>query len=179
MLAIGNVQRVAHVVCYHSEPLGPPQGVTQNLTVDHPPYLLPDSEWEDEYRKIFPNGWKALTDAVGLTLKGDLRTLKYIGELNPEGLFVDDGTPAKWKAIHEAARSGHLEILQYLVEEIGFDVNEPCLVTNAETPLAIAYENQGRDHPVSRYLESKGGIIKETKEDDSVKTGAPPVNDEL
>lgn len=140
--------------------MGPPHGYTHNFSnVDYPPYLIAGSDWEQEWRNSHPGGWKALSDAVGLVQKGDLRTLQYIAKVNPDALHLDDGTPAEWKAVHEAVRSNYMDILKFLIEDFGVSVNEPCRVTGAETPLAIAYQNHGKDHPIAKYLESKGGII--------------------
>ena len=143
----------------HFEPLGPPRGKIHNFEKDYPPYLIPGTEWETEWRQHFPLGWRALKDAVSLAQKGDLRTLRYIAEVNPDALSEDDGTPSKWKPIHEAVRSGFLDVVKFFVEEVGISVNESCLATDNETPLKIAIEFHGPNDPVTQYLESKGAML--------------------
>ena len=54
-----------------------------------------------------------------------------------------------WSPVHEAARSGEANILQYLVEEIGLPIDgEHSLTRHGDTPLSIALQFHGREHPV-------------------------------
>ena len=152
----------------HFEPLGLPlnmpdatadaEGVQQYYDLDCPPYLIPGSSWEVEWREENPNGWTLMNNAANLVQNGDLQTLRFMGKLNPSKLHEDDGTPAKWRPIHEAARQGSVEVLKYLIEEHGANVNELCLVDGASTPLKLAQEYLGEDHPACAYLASVGGV---------------------
>jgi prolyl 4-hydroxylase len=154
----------------HFEPLGPPKSSDIPYSFGEkkplPPYLLPDTPWTEEWRTQFPNGWSSLENAVKLTQRGDIRALRYLKDVNPDKLSETDGTMANWKPIHEAARSGQLDILKFLVEEYGADVNERCLVTGVSTPLALAKDNLPKGHPVIDYLIEKGAADDPTFEDE-------------
>lgn len=154
----------------HFEPLGLPlnmpdtadddKGKQRDYDLNLPPYMIPGSSWETEWRQSNPNGWGLLNDPFKVIQHGDFRTLRFLGELNPSKLHEDDGTSAKWRPIHEAARQGSVEILKYLIEEHGADVNELCQVGGGATPLKLAQKYVGRNHPASAYLASVGGVKK-------------------
>jgi prolyl 4-hydroxylase len=149
----------------HFEPLGLPlnmpnaaeQKAMQSDT-ELPPYVIPGSVWESEYRNSFPDGWSLMKDVFSLVQKGDLTTFRYLVNLNPSKVHETDGTSAEWRPIHEAARSGHKEILQFLIEEHHVDVNQQCLVGGGTTALALAHQSHGPDHEASVYLASVGGV---------------------
>lgn len=85
-----------------------------------------------------------LFDAVG---SGDLNKVKKLFESGAVANVKDDDglTP-----LHEAAQYGHLDIVEYLVEQRGADVNAKSEA--GQTPLDLAYEN---DHVgVTWYLET-------------------------
>jgi prolyl 4-hydroxylase len=142
----------------HFEPLGLPLDMPvdqlDKFDLDFPPYIIPGSSWESEWRTSNPNGWSLMKDPVTLVQRGDLRTLKYIAKLNPAKLHEDDGTSAKWKPIHEAVRSGHLDILKFLIEEGDVDKNEWVNVgdSRGKWPLDLAKEFLEDEHPVHEYL---------------------------
>jgi prolyl 4-hydroxylase len=146
----------------HFEPLGLPLDMPmdhfEKSDFDFPPYIIPESSWASEWRTSNPNGWNLMKDPVGLVQRGDLRTLQYIAKLNPEKLHQDDGTAAKWQPIHEAVRSGHLEILKFLIEEGGVDKNEWVNIggERGKHPLDLAKELLEDEHPVLHYLTSIG-----------------------
>lgn len=144
----------------HFEPLGlpldMPDDALKELDVDLPPYIIPGSNWEKEWRELNPDGWKLMKDPITLVQRGELRTLKYIGKLNPDKLHETDGTAAEWMPIHEAVRSGHLEILKYLIEEGGADMNQIANVGEGMYPVDLAWQFLDENHPVLDYLESIG-----------------------
>lgn len=142
----------------HFQPLGPPADAPQTNDTTFPPYLIPDSRWADEWRQSNPEGWKALQDPIALVERNDVKAIRYLGSINASKLLDEhDGTAAQWKPIHEAARQGHVEVLRYLIEELGADPNERCRVTATPTPLALARKLQGEDSAASKYLEGVGG----------------------
>ena len=98
-----------------------------------------------------------------------MRAIRYLGSINPSKLIdEDDGTGAQWKAIHEAARLGYVDVLKYLIEELGANPNEPCRVTDLPTPLALAHNNLGENHEASLYLQSVGGVLKPSAEQEEL-----------
>jgi hypothetical protein len=145
----------------HFEPLGPPRNVPPSNDTSLPPYLIANSSWEPEWRDKNPDGWKLRHDPIKMVKDNDLKALRYLGEINPSKVLDEhDGTPAQWKAIHEAARQGYVDILQYLIEELKADVNDVCYVTNLATPLAVASKFRGPEDPATKYLESVGGVLE-------------------
>jgi len=144
----------------HFSPLGPPPGVSPSTDTSLPPYLIPDSSWIPEWKAKNPNGWKLQENPIKMVERNDLKAIRYVGSFNASQLLLeDDGTAAKWKAIHEGARQGYVEILQYLIDELGANPNEPCRVTGLPTPLAIVHKFRGADDPAAVYLESVGGVL--------------------
>ena len=99
-----------------------------------------------------------MKDPVTLVQRGDLRTLQYIAKINPEKLHQDDGTSAKWKPIHEAVRSGHLDILKFLIEEGEADKDEWVNIgdSRGKHPIDLATELLEDENPILEYLTSIG-----------------------
>jgi len=62
-----------------------------------------------------------------------------------------------WQLAHEAARGGHKETLEFLVNN-GADVNARTFGGDGETPLHIAKARYGAFHPVVQYLKSLGAL---------------------
>jgi len=62
-----------------------------------------------------------------------------------------------WTPLHEAARSGRLHVVRYLVQK-GVDVNP--LSKDGGTPLYYAQNFWGKEASISTYLESQGGIVR-------------------
>lgn len=100
-----------------------------------------------------------MKDVFAIVQRGDLTTFRYLTNLNSAKAYETDGTSAEWRPIHEAARSGHKEILQFLIEEHKVDVNQLCTVGGGTTPLSLVQEYFGADHEASLYLASVGGIV--------------------
>jgi hypothetical protein len=67
---------------------------------------------------------------------GNLEELKMVAAEDPESLHAGDSNG--WKPIHEAARSGRTNILEYLVEE-GADVNERMMERRSATVVGRTY----------------------------------------
>ncbi|GAX11400.1 hypothetical protein FisN_22Lh073 [Fistulifera solaris] len=79
---------------------------------------------------------------------GDLRALSAMVEMKPE--FIDAQDSNGWSALHLAARSGHEDIVLYLLDH---GCNAVVETSNGRTALDIAYGKHGADHPVSKLLE--------------------------
>ena len=169
-------------VFVHFEPIGPlvlddNTSATTELEEESalPPYLVPSSSWEEEWRRENPDGWQLLKNANLLAQKGDLTTLEYLAWRAPASLRVPDDNG--WQPIHEAARFGHLDILKFLVEEQGIDVNERTRMPGASSPLVIARRYLRKAHPVIDYLQKQGGV--EEQDDDISNAAAMLVQSEL
>jgi prolyl 4-hydroxylase len=146
----------------HFEPLNVPTTVSTKPydKIDFPPYLIPGSSWEPEWRSSFPNGWQLLNNIMVLVERNDLRTLQYVRKLHEDKLWEHDGTAAEWRPIHEAARQGYTQILKFLIEDVGQDVNAVCWVGSGMTPLAIVHQYVGAESEAAKYLESVGGVLQ-------------------
>jgi hypothetical protein len=120
-----------------------------------PPYVLEGSSWEPEWRDANPKGWSLLSKPKTLVEKGDMSTLQYVAKMRPSILHEADAMG--WQPIHEAARQGHLDILQYLVDN-GADINAVSKVRRGYAPLSIAQNHLGDDHPVTKLLVSLGAV---------------------
>ena len=54
-----------------------------------------------------------------------------------------------WTPLHEAVRAGHVDVVHYLVEQVGLDLNEVTNRGDGWTPLSLALEHHGPNHPVT------------------------------
>ena len=92
------------------------------------------------------------------TLAGDghLKELKQLVEEDFRLVFAEDSNG--WKPLHEAARGGHIDVIQYLLTE-GADVN--AQTHPGETATSVAERYMGASSPTVKFLLSKGGIRKQ------------------
>jgi len=101
--------------------------------------------------------------AHSLASTGRLNELKLIIETNSELKLVDLQDPNGWTPLHEAARAGHVEVMEYLLEQ-GADIN--ALSHGGDTPLLLAAQFLGADSTTVRFLESK--IAMSSKEEEAM-----------
>ena len=86
---------------------------------------------------------------------GDVRSLKELAIMNKEYLTARDANG--WMPIHEASRGGHREAVELLLS-YGADVNAVSSHEQGSTPLRLATEEHGNDHPLVEYLLSLDAI---------------------
>lgn len=84
---------------------------------------------------------------------GDLEALKDASKDDVTLLYDKDEN--LWQAIHEAARYGYLNIMEFLVQN-GADVN--ALTSGGQTPLDIAASFHDLNHPIVELLVDLGGL---------------------
>jgi Ankyrin repeats (3 copies) len=89
---------------------------------------------------------------------GDIHTVRRILKVVVEGSGADSDIlhardANNWQAIHEAARGGHLEVLEYLVN-MGADL--AAKTNKGGTPLWWAKKTLQWGHPVIEYLQNIG-----------------------
>jgi len=124
---------------------------------DLPPYILPGTRMEQEFRKEFPNGWSKFyaegeEPPVNEWAKhGKIDKLKKAAALDVRLLWHQDENG--WEPIHEAARYGQTDVVKFLVES-GAGIND--LTSDGMSPYRIAIEHHGSKHPLSKYLEHIG-----------------------
>lgn len=134
-----------------------------------PLYIIPGSAEAAEY--ISRHGLSEADDNVDVTTTtgstlahhyaaaGTLDKLVEVIEEEEDLLMAADENG--WTPLHEGARSGSIEIVRYLLSK-GADINH---VTgdgkNGYSALALAHELHGPDHPISKFIESVGGVLIE------------------
>jgi ankyrin repeat protein len=62
-----------------------------------------------------------------------------------------------WKPIHEAARGGQTQVLEYLVAQ-GVNVNERTHQGLGASPLWWAQRNFADNHPAIQFLQKQGAV---------------------
>ena len=141
----------------HFEPLASLDATEPADSSGLPPYLVPGSSWEPEWKEMYPSGWELLKDPWTLADRGDLYTLKYLAWSDPTQLSRADGQG--WTPLFSAIRKGHLNVVKFLIEQ-GADINAVTGISAYRTPLAVAYEHHGEESSISKYLRIKGAILK-------------------
>jgi len=126
-----------------------------------PPYIIPGSEWETYWREDYPNGWlaengdgsvepSAARDAVW---SGDVEALRDLAKEDPDLLHEPDDNG--WHPLHEAVRTGNVEIVKVLLDH-GADVNQETY--SQQNPLWVALQSHGPDHEMTKFLLEMGAI---------------------
>lgn len=139
----------------HFEPIGSLDSDNISLNKNGaPPYIIPESIWEEEWKLDNPNGWALLNNAMAAVEAGDLRTLELIAHVRPEGLFEKDDNG--WAPVHEAVRHGKLEVVKFLIEH-GVSPNQSTGLpggdkSQARIPIELALGLLGEGHEVTKYL---------------------------
>lgn len=130
-----------------------------------PPYLLPDSLWSAEWKRRNPTGWYQASPsaahvdtlpAFSAAATNDVDTLAQIAKEDARSLIAKDRNG--WQPIHEAARGGHKEALEYLVGQ-GVPINTRTHKNAGVTPLSIAINAHSSDHEAVRYLKEVGAEL--------------------
>eukprot|EP00536_Pseudo-nitzschia_multiseries_P007412 jgi/Psemu1/256225/estExt_Genewise1Plus.C_1750033 len=142
----------------HFEPIRPIEG--ENLhdpNSDIPPYVIPGSVWAKEWKEDNPDGWKG-GDMTPIKLQfrnaaalGNTRRFKSLLKLYPEILHEADQNG--WTVMHEAARTGKVEIVKLILEE---GVDKDLLTKHGASPLNTALDSLHREHELVAYFESIG-----------------------
>lgn len=130
---------------------------------DLPPYLIPGTPEEANWRNQHPTGKrsKQRSFATGTTpvhhaaQVGDLDAIKKAVESDKAVLKKTDENG--WTVLHEGARSGHKDIVKFLYES-GADINAKTNGGSGGTVMWWAKKSLGEDHEMIPYLESLGAI---------------------
>ena len=132
---------------------------------DLAPYILRGSPEEENWRQKHPHGWRQPSpssangqgkpETHAAAQQGDTEKLAKIAAKNARLLSHKDSNG--WQPIHEAARSGKMEAVQFLVEN-GVDVNARTWQDKGSTPLNLAVKHLSEEHPVAEYLRSVGAL---------------------
>lgn len=130
---------------------------------DLPPYIIPGSPEEANWRARHPNNKRSVQRPFA-TGTSNIHRSAQIGDLDgiKQAVEKDKNIVKKtdfngWTALHESARAGHKDIVKYLYES-GADINVRTHNGVGGTSLYWAKRNLGEDHEVVSYLESLGAV---------------------
>lgn len=150
-------------VFIHFEPIGPIAGQIE-YTGDLPPYLIPGSPEEKNWRRSNPNGHKIVgsrafatgsTEAHHHASKGDLEQLQRILDKNADLVNVRDKNG--WTPLHEAVRTGDERLVELLLDR-GAEVNARTGEKGeGGTALWWARKFNEEESPVMRLLKERDG----------------------
>jgi len=124
------------------EPSGEPQGEPQIK----PPPIVDDTNQRDTKFRLEEH-----------LKKNDLKAIQQ--ELNSDflnGFDIDSELGTEWNMLYHACYLGHVEIVQYLVEERGATIN---LTKQSETPLMVACQSEEDSDKVFQIVKT---LMKET-----------------
>ena len=96
-----------------------------------------------------------VTSAHVLAARGDLAALRELAGADASVLDASDANG--WRALHEAARSGRTDVVEYLIQQ-GVDLNERTNDGDGATPLWWAEHVLHDDHPTIRILRENGAL---------------------
>lgn len=143
-------------VFIHFEPLG---ALDDEIRYDEkiPPYLIPNSKWEETWWRHNPDGWNPMDERLKIfraaATSGDADALEAAVKSYPEGLDEEDQNG--WLPLHEAVRAGQLGTVKVILKH-GGDINNETFAR--QTPLNIARKFLGDDHEVTKFLEKNGAV---------------------
>jgi ankyrin repeat protein len=89
---------------------------------------------------------------------GELGKLSEVVEEKLELVSAADANG--WTPLHEGARAGSIDVVKYLLSK-GADVNHRTGQGKGYSALAVAHQIHGPDHPISKFIESVGGLFIE------------------
>jgi len=146
-----------------------------------PVYLMEKTPWESRWRR--ENGvedWEPTqeenagfttgsTNAHSAAMDGDTMALDKIAKRDPKQLHAQDING--WRPIHEAARAGHIEVIELLVKH-GADINDRTAFGKGGSPLYYAKakneddeDGDDDDSPIVQFLKSIGAEYIEPEEE--------------
>jgi len=152
-------------VFIHFEPVQKIGGQVE-YTGDLPPYVIPGSPEEPNWRRAHPQGHKIMGDKAFTTGSteahqaagaGDLDDLKKT--LDKDAHLVNVRDKNGWTPLHEAVRNGNAEAVRFLLDR-GAEMNSRS-GSNEQggSPLYMAKQFHGDDHPIISLLEERGAIV--------------------
>jgi Ankyrin repeats (3 copies) len=150
-------------VFIHFEPIGPIGGQVKT-SGDLPPYVIPGSLSEPEWRRNNPKGHRIMGKHGSFTtgstelhhdiLEGRIDDLRATLDKHAHLINVRDKNG--WTPLHEAARKGEIDAIELLLNR-GAEVNARTgSKENGDSPLALAKQYHGPDHEVTKLLEARG-----------------------
>jgi len=117
-----------------------------------PPYIIPGSPEEDNFRKS-GRGWSKYyaegeePPATRFAQAGELSKLRILAAKDPRLMWNADENG--WTPLHEAVRGSHIEIVEFLIDH-GAGVND--VTGDGSSPLRIAINYLGSNHAITKML---------------------------
>ena len=100
---------------------------------------------------------------------GNLALLRELAETTAGGrrrvLTASDRNG--WQQLHEACRGGHRDIVRYLVVEQAEHIDVHATTNSGESPLVLAEQFHGENHPVTRLLQAVIRLDRDINQADS------------
>mmetsp|Transcript_55340 Transcript_55340/g.134401 ORF Transcript_55340/g.134401 Transcript_55340/m.134401 type:complete len:424 (-) Transcript_55340:108-1379(-) len=154
----------------HFEPTGRPKDFqnydyVEDMDEFFPPYLLPGTPWQAEWKRRNPTGWHQASPSAAhvdtlpaftAAANNDVESLEEIAKLDARSLIAKDRNG--WTPFHEAARSGSVEALKFLVSQ-GVPINLKTHKGSGVSPLTIAINAHSSDHEAVRFLKEVGAEL--------------------
>lgn len=121
-----------------------------SLDMGLPPYVIPGTPWDDQWRESHPNGWELLHSDLSMGVKqNDVRMVEDLYIQDPESIHeVDDNG---WGALHEAARAGHVDMAKWLHER-GIDLHLKTGHGVGQSALQLAKQHHGEESEIYQFL---------------------------
>mmetsp|Transcript_15567 Transcript_15567/g.21269 ORF Transcript_15567/g.21269 Transcript_15567/m.21269 type:complete len:527 (-) Transcript_15567:272-1852(-) len=142
-------------------------GHEQEASDGLPPYIVrgsvEETRWKQTHRnegnkkehiKSFATG-STQTVAHLAAQGGDLRQLERVVEKKKELVTAKDENG--WTPLHEGARAGSIEVVDYLLKK-GADANERTNYGTGASALWLAENEHGGDHPIVSFLKGIGAL---------------------
>jgi prolyl 4-hydroxylase len=127
-----------------------------------PHYIMEGSKWAENWFTNNPGGKQhspsvttLQTIAHSAARAGDIDTLLEIAQEDSKTLHMPDENG--WQPLHEAVRSGHVDIVHFLLEQ-GADINARTNDGIGGTPLWWSMNNHDQPHPVVDLIRDLGGL---------------------
>ena len=143
----------------HFEPIAPLHAKPSDVRIHQyfPPYIVPGSSWEVEWRETNPRGWPLFREPWTLIERGDLSTLQFLAQADPSRRLWNVSDDHGQQLLYHACLHGHLDIVAFLVEH-GVDVNH-IAATTGQTALSVSDAVWGPDSAISQYLRGHGAVL--------------------
>jgi len=149
-------------VFIHFEPIGCTGCDIIDGTSELPPYVIPGSLEESNWRARNPDGYTIMqservspgaTEAHRAASEQNLDTLQLVVGAHEEVVNAMDANG--WTPLHEGVRSGNIDIVKFLVEK-GSDVNARTQGGVGGSALWWGINRHGKENEVVKFLESLG-----------------------
>lgn len=138
-------------------------GGPSNANADLPPYIRKSSPEEDNWRKEHPEGWQPPypllpPEAHAAAKDGKLAELRQqLENAQAKQELLEQRDEHGWQLLHQGVAGGNPEVVEFLVQQ-GASLNARTHGGYGETPLRIAEQRLGTQHPIATYLRSLGAL---------------------